>query len=860
MKKTFLGIMLFAILAMIIALPNQSVSASIDEAVTISVNKTQKGILTDYYDEDYYKFTIPAAGNVKLSIKNKADSEWYGKITNSANETYEDLYSDDSELVEGYSTTQVGLPKGTYYIKIDYSSNAANIPYEFKLEFTQSNVYEKEFNNNLTNANAISLNTFINGSISDYYDKDFYKITLPSDGNVTLTMKQQTDAQWYAHIQNSNGTVFESLYTDDSELVEGYATTQVGLPKGTYYIQVKNSSYAYNEPYQFQVGFTSSEFYEKESNDSITAANEIQLNKDYIGSLRDSSDKDFYKIVVPSDGNITLSLNQEAGAQWYGHIQNSKGEIFESLYTDDSELVEGTASVEVGLPKGTYYVQIKNNHYAYDKPYSFKIGFKASAYYEKEFNNSLTLANVISLNKTYSGRISDSRDTDVFKFTVPSDGNVTLSIKQAAGASWYGHIQNGQGTIFKSIYTDSSELVSGNATVQTTLKKGTYYFVLKNSYYSYEKPYQFSLIMKSENLKAAQVKATNNKGKNDTVAVSGLVKGDVVKVYNASTKGTLLTSMTATGTTAKLSVKQLGTKAGKVYVTVTKTKQAESDRVAISYKGEKTDTPKASQVKVTNNKGKNDKVVVSGLVKGDVVKVYNASTKGTLLTSITSTGTSTTLSVKQLGTKAGKVYVTVTKTNQTESDRVAISYKGEITDTLKASQVKVTNNKGKNDTVVVSGLVKGDVVKVYNASTKGTLLTSITSTGTSTTLSVKQLGTKAGKVYVTVTKTNQTESDRVAISYKGEITDTLKASQVKVTNNKGKNDTVVVSGLVKGDVVKVYNASTKGTLLTSITSTGTSTTLSVKQLGTKAGNVYVTVSRAGMLESSRTAVSYKAEK
>jgi hypothetical protein len=769
MKTSFLGIVVFTILAIInLALPIQFVSAS-DEAVTIPLNKTQKGTLISYYEEDYYKFTIPAAGNVKLSIKNKADLRLYGKITNSTNETYEDIYTDDSGLGTGYAVTQVGLPKGTYYIKIKKASyDEEKISYEFKLEFTQSNVYEKEFNDNITNANAISLNTSYKGSLSDEYDYDFYKITLPSDGNVTLSMKQQTDVQWYVHIQNSSGKVFESLYTDGSEEVEGYATTQVGLPKGTYYIQVKDYYYTDDQPYEFKVGFTSSEFYEKETNDSITMANEIKLNKEYSGRLSDDDDKDFYKIIVPSDGKITLSVKQEAGAQWYGHIQNSKGEIFETLYTDDSELVEGTASVEVGLPKGTYYVLIRDYYDAYDTPYSFKIGFKSSPYYEREFNDSLTSANVINLNGKYFGRLSDDDDKDVFKFTVPSDGYVTLSIKQVAGASWYGHIQNSKGTIIKSLYTDDSELVTGNASIQAYLKKGTYYFVLKNYYDAYDMPYQFSITKKSEKLKANQVKITNNKGKNDIITVTGLVKGDVIKAYNASSKGTLLASTTSTGTSATLSVKQLGIKSGKVYVTVTKSNLVESDRLAVSYQGEKSDVLKANQVKVTNNKGKNDTIVVNGLVKGDVVKVYNASSKGKLLTSATSKGTSVTLSVKQLGTKSGKVYVTVTKSNQLESDRLAVTYQGEKTDALKATQVKVTNNKGKNDTIVVSGLVKGDVVKVYNASSKGKLLTSATSKGKSVTLTVKQLGTKSGKVYVTVTRPGMLESSRTSVSYKAE--------------------------------------------------------------------------------------------
>ncbi|MEH7307904.1 outer membrane protein assembly factor BamB family protein [Neobacillus drentensis] len=88
----------------------------------------------------------------------------------------------------------------------------------------------------------------------------------------------------------------------------------------------------------------------------------------------------------------------------------------------------------------------------------------------------------------------------------------------------------------------------------------------------------------------------------------------------------------------------------------------------------------------------------------------------------------------------------------------------------------------------------------------------------------------------------------------------LKSGQVKLTNNKSKSDTVKVTGLKKGDTIKIYNASSKGKLLATKKASSSSTTISIKQLGKKAGKVYLTVTRTGMSESSRTAVAFKSEK
>jgi hypothetical protein len=84
---------------------------------------------------------------------------------------------------------------------------------------------------------------------------------------------------------------------------------------------------------------------------------------------------------------------------------------------------------------------------------------------------------------------------------------------------------------------------------------------------------------------------------------------------------------------------------------------------------------------------------------------------------------------------------------------------------LKPSQIKIVNNKGKADTITVSGLTKGDKIQVYNTSSKGKLLASKTSTGSTVTLSIKQPGTKSGKIYITLTRKGMTESNRIAVSY-----------------------------------------------------------------------------------------------
>ena len=373
-------------------------------------------------------------------------------------------------------------------------------------------------------------------------------------------------------------------------------------------------------------------------------------------------------------------------------------------------------------------------------------------------------------------------------------------------------------------------------------------------------------------LASASITVTNNKaGIDDTVKVTGLVEGDTVTVYSASTGGTVLGSTTVESgqASAVVVIPQMGTGAGSVYVTIKKEGKLESTRTAQSYTSETTVAPSSSYIKVVNNYiGTDDVITVTGLSEGDEIKVYTASTAGTLIVSgvVEAGQMSVVLNVPQLGSAAGVIYVSVTKVNKLESTRTQISYAVEPTTTaLSAASITVTNNKaGIDDTVKVTSLVEGDTVTVYSASTGGTVLgsTTVEAGQTSAVVVISQIGTGAGSVYVTIKKEGKLESTRTAQSYTSETTVAPSSSYIKVVNNYiGTDDVITVTGLSEGDEIKVYTASTAGTLIVSgvVEAGQTFVVLNVPQLGSASGTIYISLTKVNKLESIRTQISYAVE-
>ncbi len=326
--------------------------------------------------------------------------------------------------------------------------------------------------------------------------------------------------------------------------------------------------------------------------------------------------------------------------------------------------------------------------------------------------------------------------------------------------------------------------------------------------------------------------------------------------------------MATSSTNATVSIAQLGTGAGSVYVSVTSTNKIKSARTQASYSAEGSSTSiTASNVVVTNNAGQPDTVQVDGLSDGEVVNVYDAAQGGNLLgtATVAQYSSNATITIAQLGSQAGDIYVTATSPNKQESARIMVGYNAESQSTsLDATNVSITNNSGTADIIKVNGLSANDTVNVYNLGQGGTLLgtATVATGGTTASISILQLGTTAGNVYISVTSTNKSESPRTQVNYSAEpVSNTPAASNIVVTNNAGIADTVAVTGLSATDVVNVYDSASGGTLLgtATVASYSTSATVSINQLGTGAGNLYISVTSTSKLESTRTQVGFSGE-
>lgn len=195
---------------------------------------------------------------------------------------------------------------------------------------------------------------------------------------------------------------------------------------------------------------------EKEWNDTLDTANEIEVNKSYTGNLNydrydyyghASSDRDYYKFQLNQSGKVQLEYyleNLSTGCRYDNKNENENtiavytedadgnvNEIFQVLGKDTSNKTRYSSTYR--LPKGTYYILVKNyspndSGYADVTDYQLKVNYTAESAdaYEQEYNNTAETANRMDTDKVYTGNLSTSEDVDYYKFTLPDRKKVKI--------------------------------------------------------------------------------------------------------------------------------------------------------------------------------------------------------------------------------------------------------------------------------------------------------------------------------------------------------------------------------------------------------------------------------------------------
>ncbi len=355
-----------------------------------------------------------------------------------------------------------------------------------------------EAGNDYSYAQAISVNTTYSDNIQNYGDKDWYKFSLSSNGNVGIYFKRENffngSSHWYAQIYDANLNLISEYSFSGNETETN--TYKIGLKAGTYFIKIEEGYYRTDKTYSFKINYSKSDYWEKENNETYSVANTISLNKNFSGSIKNYGDKDWYKFKLSSNGSVGINFKREnffnGSSHWYAKIYDTNLNLI-SEYSFSGNETE-TNTYKIGLKAGTYFIKIEEGYYRTDKTYSFKINYSKSDCWEKENNETYSVANTISLNKKYTGSIKAYGDKDWYKINLTNAMPLNLyfynKTTENSNTFYYLSIYDSK---VNSIYSFEIRGNTGTNKYSLTLAKGTYYIQVTEGYYRKSDDYSFKI-------------------------------------------------------------------------------------------------------------------------------------------------------------------------------------------------------------------------------------------------------------------------------------------------------------------------------------------------------------------------------
>ena len=281
-------------------------------ANSVPINSTICGSLMEYSDDDYYKFSLPNDGYIKIDFNHEFYDDayneyWYIGLFDSSNKNM--MGRNSYGNITNNPIPNIGLPAGTYYIKICHAFKHSDLNYNFKINYIESSSWETEFNDSLTTADPISVNSTTFGSIMSSSDSDYYKFILSSNDNIKILFNHEDvgDAYndyWYLRLYDSaNEKIYQKSYYGDKIINE---SEKISLSSGTYYIRV-STGFKYSDlDYNFKI----------KSSKQQTEQFVVTYNANG-GSVSPSSAK------VTAGGSVTLPTPTKTGCTCLGWSASS---------------------------------------------------------------------------------------------------------------------------------------------------------------------------------------------------------------------------------------------------------------------------------------------------------------------------------------------------------------------------------------------------------------------------------------------------------------------------------------------------------------------------------------------------------
>ncbi len=425
----FLSLVMAATLFGSAGLTASAAGNSIATATPIGFGTTYNGSITSTNLKDVYRFNLDVSGRVDISLTAFIREATYVVYDADGNKVWDEegWWNFNTQIYK--MNEGLELTKGTYYFAVLDSEYGS---YNFTLSFTSANESFSEpqggSNDSMVTASAVSLGKTYKGQLALNEDRDIYKFTLSTSGRIGVVVSSYVDDRTDYYIYNTNGeTVWQDIYNSPDANTGVFKLNElVDLMSGTYYLAInKHSAYDSSGNYSFKLNFASAgeSFAENinHTNNSISEADGIYINKSYKGQLALNDRKDLYRFNLTKAGTINLKIvaNIE-NIEWYIYDINGNTVRSDTYNYWNENKKQIVVDEDIPLSKGTYYLAITTYAW-YDYTGNYSVAVNCA--------HSWSVKTVTKATQTKSGKLANTCNNckKTTTVTVPKIKSIKLS-------------------------------------------------------------------------------------------------------------------------------------------------------------------------------------------------------------------------------------------------------------------------------------------------------------------------------------------------------------------------------------------------------------------------------------------------
>ena len=446
-------------------------------------------------DVDFYRIEVKEKGFLEIRLthgETQQDGKWdiglYGTCSSVRPPIANICWFDVNASEENWRSSKIVVEPGEYWLRLT-GEGTEGITYQLSASLKADDkalldIYETEENNSTATADPLALDTTVRGNIGNIddggqRDRDYYRIDVAQDGHLKLQMRcaegtTVPSGKWGIGLYRKDGGISDVWHFSLDAQSALVSSPEVIVNPGTYYALVYGTQETEGVDYEISYAFREDSYVEKVGND-YTDARDIRFDTAYQGVLDATSpweeqrDYDYYKVEVPANGHLEVSLNHRSfiNCTWSVEVFRIRNGEPERVSLENFE-AEGTEhrSGKIGAAPDTYYISVSSpSSELRGESYTISVSFTRlpdGEIAELEDNNSMYdgTAMVIPANTVIHGTLSavtgydTTSDVDCFEFELPKNGRTEIEFSHdlAALGKWILEVYAYQDTGLEKLY------------------------------------------------------------------------------------------------------------------------------------------------------------------------------------------------------------------------------------------------------------------------------------------------------------------------------------------------------------------------------------------------------------------------